>query len=114
MILSVLGDAGRLVHGAGPAGLPGGWPVRLWADRAEIDLPPDITFEEALAVNLEGQRSGGVTEVDAAGGLHLAPAVADMMDELFGVEVAHIPVDRLAALAAALRAGLERRVAEGG
>ena len=109
----VAGD-GRLVHGAGPLGLPGGWPLRLSAGEPEIALPPTIDHAGALAINIEGQRLGGLTEVASDGTMILEPRVTTMMREEFGVQLDAIPVDDIEDTALALRAALDRRVAASG
>ncbi len=112
--LGLIAGDGRLVHGAGPLGLPGGWPLRLFAGGAEIVLPPTIDHAEALAINIEGQRLGGLSEVTSDGTMVLEPRVTAMMREEFGLQLDVIPLADIEDIALALRAALDRRVAADG
>jgi hypothetical protein len=112
LIAGVLGDDGRLAHGAGPAGEPGGYPIRLYADRAELALPPGLSIERARAINLEVQRASGLEAVDETGALHLTQDCRRFMRELSGLDLPVIRVAELDATALALRQALEQMVAE--
>ena len=51
----------------GPAGLPGGWPVRVEAGRIELDLPTGAGRDELEAFQWESARQDGVERVEADG-----------------------------------------------
>jgi hypothetical protein len=53
-------------HAPGPAGLPGGYPVRAANGALELDLPAAMTQEAAVAWNLAHEETGGLV-VDGAG-----------------------------------------------
>lgn len=65
-----------------PAGLPGGYPVRLQGSTVTMDLPEDITLEEAVALNSAWARGDGVQEILPDGTVHMTEtaraAVADV------------------------------------
>ena len=44
----------------GPNGLPGGYPVKFAAGRLDLDLPANLTREEAIAWNLSYEEERGV------------------------------------------------------
>lgn len=50
-------------HLPGPNGLPGGYPVRLADGRLELDLPPGLTREDAIAWNRAFEEANGVSVV---------------------------------------------------
>jgi hypothetical protein len=55
------------VHGPGPQGLPGGYPVKVGMGKVLLDLPYGVTREEAIRVNEAGQRLEGITLIRADG-----------------------------------------------
>lgn len=80
--------AGRdcLAHVPGPTGLPGGYPVAFRGGRLDLDLPPGLTREEAVAWNARFEAENGMVvgsdgNVRYTGALHeafqaVSPAVA--------------------------------------
>ncbi len=114
IVLGLIVGEGKLVHGAGPLGLPGGWPLRLSPGGPEIVLPPTIDHATALAINLEGQRLGGLAEVTPEGTMVLEPSITTMMHDEFGLRLDAVPIDVIEETALALRAALDRRIATDG
>jgi hypothetical protein len=47
-------------HVPGPDGLPGGYPVRLAEGRLELDLPPGLKREDAIAWNASFEAANGL------------------------------------------------------
>jgi hypothetical protein len=47
-------------HVPGPSGLPGGYPVRLSANRLDLDLPVGLEGEEAIAWNMAFEATNGL------------------------------------------------------
>ncbi|GGN44838.1 potassium transporter TrkA [Streptomyces fuscichromogenes] len=76
--------AGRQVntHLPGPAGLPGGYPVTISADRVSLRLPAFIADADAVAANQRWAVLDGV-KIDE-GKVHFSPATADRL-------IAHLP-----------------------
>jgi hypothetical protein len=66
-LLGILRDTGEVSHAPGPAGLPGGYPVRLFRRGVELALPPAVPLERAIALNEGGQRAEGVDRIEADG-----------------------------------------------
>ena len=85
--LALMLDRGILTHAPGPNGMPGGYPVRLGAEGAEIVLPEGITPDEAVSINLEGQRRDGIEEIGDDGTIVLADRGADKLKEVFGLRL---------------------------
>ncbi len=113
-ILAVLQNRGTYMHTPGAAGLPGGWPARLYRNRAEIVPIPGLPHEKALAINLAGQHASGLEALLDDGTMVLTAECAKMLSDLFGLQVARIAPADIAAVALALRAALDRRAAAGG
>jgi hypothetical protein len=55
------------VHGAGPHGLPGGYPLKVGMGKVLLDLPYGVAREEAIQVNESGQRQDGIDAILADG-----------------------------------------------
>lgn len=53
-----------------PAGLPGGYPVRIADRSAALDLPPGVTLEAAISFNERMGRDDGVERIDEDGTVH--------------------------------------------
>jgi hypothetical protein len=64
---AILLDTGTVRHGAGAQGVPGGTPVRLTKNDAEIVLPDGIDMNEAIRINQEGMRMTGVESIEEDG-----------------------------------------------
>lgn len=69
--LTVLGPlldgTDALVHAPGPIGMIGGYPVRIEAGQVHLDLPAGLSEQDAVAVNVSGQRGDGIAEIRADG-----------------------------------------------
>lgn len=91
-------------HVPGPAGLPGGYPVRVSAAKVALDLPAAIGVEEAVAWNRQFEDADGVS-VTAEGRVVYSPraraalaAVSPELAEGFAVgdlEAAHAALQAL-------------------
>ena len=85
-LLALLSPEPVALHSPGPNGLPGGYPVRLSTAGAEVDLPPEIGLEEAVAMNEEAQTYDAIQRVDPDGRVHFMPYTVEIMRELLGFE----------------------------
>ncbi|MGK5627852.1 saccharopine dehydrogenase NADP-binding domain-containing protein [Streptomyces sp. URMC 123] len=100
---ALLPGAGPLRHStAAPAGLPGGYPVRIADGSVALDLPPGLSEADAIAFNERMAGGDGVERIDDDGTVHLTAAahraVADIAPDL----ALPIAVDDLAERAALL------------
>ncbi|WKX69202.1 hypothetical protein [Streptomyces sp. XD-27] len=72
---ALLPGAAPLRHStAAPAGLPGGYPVRIADGRVALDLPPGLSEAEAIAFNERMAGGDGVDRIDDDGTVHLTAA----------------------------------------
>jgi malate/lactate dehydrogenase len=60
---AILLDTRQVRHGAGAEGWPGGTPVRLGREGAEVVLPEGLSPEKARGINQEGVRATGVETI---------------------------------------------------
>jgi hypothetical protein len=66
MMLAMASGVGWSGHAPGPLGLPGGYPVRLAAEKLELDLPAGLSRAEAIAWNAAFEETNGLV-VDGDG-----------------------------------------------
>ena len=85
-LMALLHDMGILTHSPGPNGLPGGYPVRLSAQGAEVVLPEELTLEEAIRINSEAQRYDGVERIEEDGTVVFADYTVQIMREMLGFD----------------------------
>lgn len=64
LVAAVLTGADLDTHVPGPAGLPGGYPVRVTGDRIELRLPPGVDAADAVAWNQRMSLDDGVQVAD--------------------------------------------------
>lgn len=86
IILAIAHDTGDFMHAPGPGGLPGGYPVRVDRDGGRIALPSDLTLDEAIRINEEGQRFDGIDRIDQDGTAYFTEDAAAIMREMMGYD----------------------------
>ena len=109
---ALLSEAPVSTHSPGPNGLPGGYPVTLSREGARVDLPAEITLDEAVAMNEEAQTYDGVQKIDADARVHFMPYTIEIMSDVLGFDCASFTPEECEDLAKEqmLRFGtLERR-----
>lgn len=84
VILAMADDTGDLVHAPGPNALPGGYPVRTDREGTRVILPKDLTLEEAIRVNEEGQRYDGIDKIDDDGAVTYTENSVAVMKKVIG------------------------------
>ncbi|MFV2045454.1 MAG: hypothetical protein ACC700_19755, partial [Anaerolineales bacterium] len=91
--LALLFDTGLLTHSPGPQGLPGGYPVRLSANGAEVFLPAGVSLEQAIAINEVGQRADGIERVEEDGTVVFTDEAAQILQEVLDYDLAPLKFD---------------------
>lgn len=91
--LALLRDMDLLTHSPGPQGLPGGYPVRLGAAGAEVVLPDGVTMDQALSINLAGQRGDGVERIEADGTVVYTDKAIQIMKEVLDYDLSPLHFD---------------------
>ena len=86
-IRAILQDTREIVTAPGPNGLPGAYPVRLGRGIVEIVLPDDITLEEAIKINEEGNRLDGIEEIEEDGTIVITDKSHEVMRRVLGHDV---------------------------
>ncbi|AJY46296.1 saccharopine dehydrogenase NADP-binding domain-containing protein [Martelella endophytica] len=113
-VLAALRNDGSFQHGAGPAGRPGGWPIRVWADHVEILPVPGFDEAKGYEFMLSGQKAGGIEVIEGDGTVIATDQCADMVRSLFGVDIKRLAPGDIAEAGLALRGALSKRIAAGG
>jgi len=67
--LALISNGVLIRHAAGLYGEIGGYPIRFNSGKAELALPEDITYEEAVRINEGGMRMDGVEKIDLDGSI---------------------------------------------
>jgi len=80
--VALLGADETRTHVSGANGLPGGYPVRVCDGSIELDLPPDISADEAVAINEAAARWDGIERIDSDGSVVYTESAAAAMAEL--------------------------------
>lgn len=100
-IMAIVNDTNELIQAPGPNGLVGGYPVRLGAGGATVELPPDLSLSAAVAMNEEALAWDGVERILEDGTLVYTDKTYVEMREL-GYECKEVRPDELEARAAEL------------
>ncbi len=86
-------------HSPGPNGLPGGYPVIISREGVDVDLPADISLEQAISINKKAQTYDGIKEIDQDARVHFMPYTIDIMKDLLGFDCVSFTPDECAGLA---------------
>lgn len=76
------GGAALRTSAPGPFGLPGGYPVTVTPGRVELDLPPGMDLDEAVAFQREAARLDGVDRIAEDGTVWFTTAVQQAVRHL--------------------------------
>jgi len=90
---AILNDTGLLTNAPGPAGLAGGYPVRLSKKGAEVELPPGITMKEAIKLNEQGQELDGVEGIQEDGTVLYTKKTIKIMKEVLNYECKELKIE---------------------
>ena len=84
-VLAVLNDSQEVLHVPGVGEMPGGVPARIGAKGAEIMLPDNLSYEEALRINQEGMKLEGLEHIEKDGTVTFTDAMLTRLKK-FGIE----------------------------
>ena len=92
-LLAILNDTGELTHAPGPAGLEGGYPIRLSRNGAEVVPPAGMTVAEARSINLKGQVYDGIQEIADDGAVIVTDEAYVVFKEMLGVDCKRLRIE---------------------
>lgn len=102
ILLALMTDSRERLHAPGPMGLPGGYPVQLSQAEVRILLPDNISLDQAIAINVAGQRAEGIDRIEPDGSIVLTETAQAVLDEVFGFKLARYRPDEALAVATEL------------
>lgn len=85
-VLCMVNDSGKITHAPGPAGLIGGWPVRLSAKGAEVILPQGLDMTQATHIVEEAQKFDGIEQIREDGTIVITDQAYSVMKEVVGYD----------------------------
>lgn len=89
----------QILHAPGPAGLPGGYPVRIdSAGKVTPEVEPWLSLAHAVSINKSAQKFDGIEEVQP-GRVALTSAAQAAMEEVLGFSVASLSQSDVASVA---------------
>ncbi len=109
---AILLDTRRIRHGAGARGWPGGTPVRLGRDGAEVILPDGLSPEKAREINQEGVRATGVETIRPDGSIRFTEREQFWLREGLGLSWKEMRLEDARPMSAELEAAYRRMDAE--
>ena len=83
---AMVNDQGLRTHSPGPNGLPGGYPVLLNGNGAEVILPNDIALDEAIHMNEESGKLDSIEEIQDDGTVVFTDYAYEIMKEILGFD----------------------------
>ena len=85
-VKAMIFDEGLQTHSPGPNGLPGGYPVKLDTNGAKVNLPDEITLEEAIRMNEESGKLDSIEEIQDDGTVVFTDYAYEIMKETLGFD----------------------------
>lgn len=86
-------ESNALVHAPGPLGLAGGYPVVLRDGQISLALPPTLSKQEALRINLSGQIEDGIREICDDGTVVFESRAMSVLTSELGYECPEMAID---------------------
>jgi hypothetical protein len=83
---ALLSETPVRTHSPGPNGLPGGYPVILSTRGSQVDLPEDLSLEDAIAMNEKAQTYDGIRSIDGEGRVRFMPYAVEVMKDVLGFQ----------------------------
>ena len=92
-VLALLNNTREVTHAPGPQGLPGGYPVRLGSEGAEVVLPRDVSMQQAIRINEEQQKHEAIERIEDDGAVVYTEPVVEFMKETLGYDCSRIELN---------------------
>ena len=78
--MHIFNDDGFLGFAPGPDGEIGGYPCRFHWDKVEPILPPEVSKDQAIKINIEGMKADGIEKLDQDGTVHFSDETISVME----------------------------------
>ncbi len=109
---AILLDTHRIRHGAGARGWPGGTPVQLGREGAEVVLPDGLSPAKAREINQEGVRATGIESIRPDGSISFTEREQFWLREGLGLSWKEMRLENALPMSAELEAAYRRMDAE--
>jgi len=90
LIAAILNDTNEFFHTPGPNGLIGGYPVRVSRKGVKIELPQEVTMEEAIKINTEAAKYEGFEKIKDDGTIVITDEAYQTTKKILGYECREI------------------------
>jgi hypothetical protein len=108
-VRALLREEPTATHAPAPRGLPGGYPVRVSRRGVELDLPPQLSAADAIALNERAAAFDGLGRVEPDGTIVFTSEVAAETERLLGLRLDRVRPQEVDAVADELAARARRR-----
>lgn len=95
LVDALLTDEPQQLHAPAPAGLPGGYPLRVSGRAIELNLPDSITRADAIAVNERAATFDGISAIGTDGTIHYTAEVTSAAHHVLGLSLQEVPLTAL-------------------
>lgn len=95
LVDALLADEPQRLHVPAPAGLPGGYPVRVGGRAVVLDLPATITLAEAVAVNERAAAFDGISAIGPDGTVHYTEQATRGAQDVLGLRLQDVALTAL-------------------
>jgi hypothetical protein len=87
LIKALLSGQESRLHVPGPDGLPGGYPVQVSGAGIRLDLPADLSLDNAIAINERSHPYDGIEAIEADGTVVFSETTTSILSKLIGFSV---------------------------
>ena len=108
-VRALLRDEPTATHAPAPNGLPGGYPVRLSRRGVDLDLPSQLSTEDAVALNERAAAFDGIERIERDGTIVFTGDLAAASERLLGLRLERVRPDEVDGVADELAARARRR-----
>jgi hypothetical protein len=84
IVKALLVDYETRLHVPGPKGLPGGYPVMASNSGIQLNLPEELSIENAVAINERSHRYDGIERIESDGTVVFMKETVDVLSEMLG------------------------------
>lgn len=93
VLRALLDESEVYTHAPGPAGLAGGYPVRIADGAVSVALPDGLDMAEAQRINDEGALFDGIERIDADGTVHFRSENSEPLRQYLGYDAAPLRLE---------------------
>ena len=92
-VMAIINDTNEISHAPGPNGLIGGYPIRIGTGGVKVELPGEITMEQAIKINTDGGKYEGVEEIEDDGTVVFTDEAYKIAKEVLGLDYKELKLE---------------------